>query len=56
MIPIAATIGIIFDISRNPTQLLIMTGSFLILSWINWSRKLVVYAPDATQKALIPLI
>lgn len=38
LIPLAASIGIVFDINRDPIQLLIMTLGFLSISWINWSK------------------
>ncbi|OMC76708.1 hypothetical protein BK125_16745 [Paenibacillus odorifer] len=38
LIPLAAGIGIVFDINRDPIQLLIMTLGFLSISWINWSK------------------
>lgn len=38
IIPIADGIGIVFDINRDPKQILYMALSFLILSWVNWSK------------------
>ncbi|WP_017728187.1 hypothetical protein [Halalkalibacterium ligniniphilum] len=46
LIPLAGGIGIVFDINRDPIQLLIMALSFSILSWINWSR----YKEKSIQK------
>jgi hypothetical protein len=38
LIPLAAGIGIVFDISRDPIQILLMVLGFSCLSWINWSK------------------
>lgn len=37
LIPLIALILILFDINKDPLQILIMSISFLSLSWINWS-------------------
>ncbi|RXI96237.1 hypothetical protein DS745_21085 [Anaerobacillus alkaliphilus] len=38
IIPLAAGISILFDINRDPIQILVMALSFIILSWMNWSK------------------
>ncbi|MEK3943521.1 hypothetical protein [Paenibacillus sp. FSL H3-0310] len=38
LIPLAVGIGIVFDINRDPIQILLMVLGFLSLSWINWSK------------------
>ena len=38
LIPLSAGIGIVFDINRDPIQILLMALGFIILSWINWSK------------------
>jgi hypothetical protein len=38
LLPLTAGILIAFDINRDPLQILIMALSFVMLSWINWSR------------------
>lgn len=38
LIPLAAGVGIIFDIIRDPFQILLMALGFLILARIHWLK------------------
>ncbi|KAA1180780.1 hypothetical protein PAENI_26415 [Paenibacillus sp. B2(2019)] len=38
LIPLSVGIGIVFDLYRDPIQILLMALGFISLSWINWSK------------------
>lgn len=38
LIPLAIVIGVVFDINRDPIQILLMSLGLLLISWINWSK------------------